>query len=215
MSASKAKTRTKGIVGTKPGATHKTGPGDLNASQFACWYRDETLAQWRGLDLAAVTRLAEYVAECQDQGRQIFVLGNGGSAATASHWATDLCKTAEVKGKAPIKCVSLTDNVSYITAIGNDLSFDDIFSRQLENLVEAGDLVILISGSGNSRNLLKAAELARSRGAKTAALLGFDGGRLKDVVSLSVLVDSDQYGVIEDLHMGIGHILTFYLKQRP
>jgi D-sedoheptulose 7-phosphate isomerase len=210
MSASKKR----GVSGTRPGATHKTGPGGLNASKFAIWYREETLSQWRGLDLEGVTRLAESVAECQDQGRQVFVLGNGGSAATASHWATDLSKTAEVKGKAPIKCVSLTDNVSYITAIGNDLSFDDIFSRQLENLLEPGDLVILISGSGNSRNLIKAAEYARARGAKTAALLGFDGGRLKDMVALSVLIDSDQYGVIEDLHMGIGHILTFYLKQR-
>jgi D-sedoheptulose 7-phosphate isomerase len=212
MSASKS--AKKRVGGTKPGATHVTGPGGLNASKFACWYRDETLDQWRGLDLDAVTKLAECVAECQDQGRQVFVLGNGGSAATASHWATDLSKTAEVKGKAPIRAISLTDNVSFITAIGNDLSFDDIFSRQLENLLEPGDLVILISGSGNSKNLIKAAEFARSKGAKTAALLGFDGGRLKDMVALSLIVNSDQYGVIEDLHMGIGHILTFYIKQR-
>jgi D-sedoheptulose 7-phosphate isomerase len=110
--------------------------------------------------------------------------------------------------------VSLTDNVPLITAIGNDLSFADIFSRQLENLLEPGDLLILITGSGNSPNLLKAAELARRRGARTAALLGFDGGRLKDLVQIKILVSSDQYGVIEDLHMSVGHILTFYLKQR-
>jgi D-sedoheptulose 7-phosphate isomerase len=209
MSANKKK-----IASTKPGGTHVTGPGGLSAGKFAQWYRSETLAQWKQLDLEAVSQLAEAVAECQDQGKQIFVLGNGGSAATASHWATDLCKTAEVRGRPPIKCVALTDNVSFITAIGNDLSFDDIFSRQLENLLEAGDLVILISGSGNSKNLLKAAEYANKKGAMTAGLLGFDGGKLKDLASLSILLPCDQYGVIEDLHMGIGHILTFYIKQR-
>jgi D-sedoheptulose 7-phosphate isomerase len=204
----------KKIAGTKPGATHKTGPGGLDPAGFARWYRGEMLAQWQGLDLKSVTRLAEAVAQCQDKGRQIFVAGNGGSAATASHLATDLCKTAAVKDKPLIKCVSLTDNVSFITAAGNDLSFDDIFSRQLENLVQPKDLVILVSGSGNSPNLLKAAELAKRRGATTAALLGFDGGKLKDKADIVLLVDSDQYGVIEDLHMSVGHILTFYLKQR-
>ncbi|MBI3551273.1 MAG: SIS domain-containing protein [Elusimicrobia bacterium] len=209
MSASKRK-----ISGTRPGATHKTGPGGLGAAAFARWYREETLGQWRGLDLEKVAELAGLVADCQDQGRQVFVVGNGGSAAAASHWATDLSKTAAVAGKPLVKCISLTDNVPFITAIGNDLSFDDIFSRQLENLVEPGDLVILISGSGNSKNLLKAAELANARGAKTAALLGFDGGKLKALAGLCILLPCDQYGVIEDLHMGIGHILTFYLKQR-
>ena len=209
MSANKKK-----IAGTKPGATHVTGPGGLKASDFSSWYRDQALAQWRGLDLKAVSELAEAVAECQDQGRQIFVIGNGGSAATASHLATDLCKTAAVKGRPLVKCVSLTDNVSFITAIGNDLSFDEIFSRQLENLIEPGDLLILISGSGNSPNLIRAAELAHRRGARTAALLGFDGGKLKEVARINILVSSNQYGVIEDLHLSVGHILTFYLKQR-
>ena len=209
MSASKKK-----IAGTKPGGTHVTGPGGLDAAGFSRWYREQTVARWKDLDLKAVAALADAVAECQDQGRQIFIAGNGGSAATASHMATDFCKTAEAKGRAPVKCVSLTDNVSYITAIGNDLSFDDIFSRQLENLIEPGDLLILVTGSGNSPNLLKAAELAHKRGARTAALLGFDGGALAKLAQVKVLVPSDQYGCIEDLHMSVGHIVAFYLKQR-
>lgn len=209
MSANKKK-----IAGTKPGATHVTGPGGLDAAGFARWYREQTVARWKDLDLKAVAALAEAVAECQDRGRQIFVVGNGGSAATASHWATDFCKTAEAKARPLVKCMSLTDNVSYITAIGNDLSFADIFSRQLENLIEPGDLVILITGSGNSPNLLKAAELAHQRGARTAALLGFDGGALAKLAQLKILVPSDQYGCIEDLHMSVGHIVAFYLKQR-
>ncbi|MBI4423770.1 MAG: SIS domain-containing protein [Elusimicrobia bacterium] len=204
----------KPLKGTRPGQTHVTGPGGLDPGAFAGWYRERSLEQWNALDVAAVARLAEAVARAERDGRQVLVMGNGGSAATASHIATDWCKTASVPGRRQVKCLSLADNASFITAIGNDLSFDDIFSRQLENILERGDLVVLVSGSGNSPNLLKAAACARSRGAKTAALLGFDGGKLRGAVDLPVLVASDQYGVIEDLHLAIGHIVTFFLKQR-
>ena len=101
-----------------------------------------------------------------------------------------------------------------MTAIGNDLSFAETFSRQLENVVAAGDVVLLITGSGNSANLLRAAELSRSRGAKVVGLLVFDGGKLKPLCDEFLLIPSDQYGVIEDLHMSVAHILTFYLKQK-
>lgn len=205
---------TKTIKGTKPGATHVIGPGGLDAAAFARWYRDRTIRQWEGLDIEGVARLAAWILSAREKGRGVFVMGNGGSAATASHIATDLSKTAHVAGRKPIKCLSLADNVAFITAIGNDRSFDDVFSRQLENVVASGDVVLLVSGSGNSPNLLKAAALAKARGARTAALLGFDGGKLKGKVDLALLVASDQYGVIEDLHMSIGHILTFFLKQR-
>ncbi len=199
--------------GTLPGRTHKTGPGGLDARAFARWYRQQSVAVWEDLDLDAVASLADAVLAVQRRGRTIYVMGNGGSAATAAHVATDLSKTAAVAGAAPVKCVSLADNAAYITAIGNDISFDDIFSRQLENLLEEGDLVLLVTGSGNSPNLLKAAALAKQRGATAAALLGFDGGKLKRMVDIAVLVASDQYGVIEDLHLAVNHILTFFLKQ--
>lgn len=197
-----------------PGQIHVTGPGALNPETFARWYRDQTLRQWEALDVEAIGRLAVAVESCAAAGRTIYVMGNGGSAATAAHIATDLSKTAAVPGKPSARCVSLSDNVAYITAIGNDLSFDDIFSRQLENLVAPGDLVLLISGSGNSPNLLKAAELAHARKATTAAFLGFNGGRLKAMADIVVHVQSDQYGVIEDVHLSVGHMLTFYLRQR-
>lgn len=202
------------IRSTKPGAHHATGPGRLTAEAFARWYRDQTLAQWEALDLKAVSALAEAVLEARDKGRRIYVMGNGGSAAAASHWATDLSKTAGCAGEALVECVSLADNASYITAIGNDLSFEEVFSKQLDGLLKAKDLVILLSGSGNSKNLIKAAMLAKKRGANIAALLGFDGGKLKTLCDIVVHVPSDQYGVIEDLHMAVGHILAFYLKQR-
>lgn len=205
---------TKRIRGTLPGRTHVTGPGGLDAPAFARWYRERISLAWQSLDLGAVARLASAVVEAQEKDRRVFVMGNGGSAATASHIATDLSKTAAVPGRKPVQCLSLADNAAYMTAIANDISFDAVFSRQLENLLKPKDVVILVSGSGNSPNLLEAARLANRRGALTAGLLGFDGGRLKPLVRLCLLVASDQYGVIEDVHMGIGHILTFYLKQR-
>ena len=202
------------IKGTKPGATHVTGPGGKSAAQFTRWYRERTLAAWGVLDEDAVERLATEVERCEREGRSIWVMGNGGSAATASHLATDLSKTAYVKGGKRIKCVCLNDNAAYMTAIGNDLSFDETFSFQLEGLVEEGDLVILVTGSGNSKNVLAAASVAKRAGATTAALLGFDGGALRKTADISVLVASDQYGIIEDVHMAVGHAVTFWLKQR-
>ncbi|MDE2489899.1 MAG: SIS domain-containing protein [Elusimicrobia bacterium] len=204
----------KSVRGTKPGATHVTGPGGLDAKGFARWYRERTLEQWRLLDLDALARLAAVVERAQARGRFVWVCGNGGSAATAAHVGCDFGKTAAVKGAKPLKAVSLSDNAAFLTAVANDLSFDETFSRQLENVAAPGDVVILISGSGNSPNLVAAARLARRRGAAVVGLLGFDGGRLKALCDEVLLIPSDQYGVIEDLHMSVAHILTFYLKQK-
>lgn len=191
-----------------------TGPGGLGPEQFAVWYREETFAQWRALDLNAVARVARELEKAERLGRQVFIVGNGGSAAAASHMATDLSKTAARPNKPLLRCLALTDNVSFMTAIGNDLGYEDIFVRQMENLLEKGDLVLLISGSGNSPNVVKAARYAKKKGAFTVGLVGFAGGRLKRLVDIALHVPSDQYGVIEDIHMGVGHVLTFYLKQR-
>lgn len=191
-----------------------TGPGGLDAKGFARWYRDRSLEQWQALDLDALARVAAVLEEAQAKGRFIWVCGNGGSAATSAHIGCDFGKTAAKRGAKPLKAVSLSDNTAFMTAVGNDLSFDETFSRQLENVVASGDVVILITGSGNSRNLIQAAKLARERKAKVVGLLGFDGGKLKALCDESLLVSSDQYGVIEDLHMSVAHILTFYLKQK-
>jgi D-sedoheptulose 7-phosphate isomerase len=203
----------KSIRGTKPGATHVLGPGGLGAEEFARWYRERTLEQWHALDLRALGKIATVLEKARERGRFIYVCGNGGSAATAAHVGCDFGKTAARPGAKPLKCVSLSENVAFLTAAANDESFDRIFARQLENVVAKGDVVLLLSGSGNSPNLIEAAELARSRGAAVVGLLGFDGGGLKSLCDEVLLIPSDQYGVIEDLHMAVAHILTFYLKQ--
>ncbi len=191
-----------------------TGPGGLSARAFAEWYREQELQQWQSLDLDAVERIASAVEQAERAGKQVFVMGNGGSAATASHIATDWSKTAECAGGRLLRCMSLNDNVPFMTAIANDLCYDAVFVRQLENLLNEGDVVVLISGSGNSPNVVKAVEFAQERGAVTIGMTGFTGGKVREMTDICLHINSDQYGVIEDLHMAVGSILAFYLKQR-
>src|SRR3569833_405623 len=116
------------VKGTKPGATHVTGPGGLDAKDFARWYRDRTVEQWEALDLGALARSAAVIEEAQAKGRCVWICGNGGSAASAAHVGCDFGKTASRPGAKPLKAVSLCDITAYMTAIGNDLSFDESFS---------------------------------------------------------------------------------------
>jgi len=204
----------KSVKGTLPGHFSHKGPLGLNIGAFARWYREQELSQWRSLDLAAVERLVRLLLEVERRGRHVFVMGNGGSAATAASIAVDFSKTAAPRGGRALKCLSLSENAAFITAMSNDHTFDDIFVKQLEILLVPGDLVLLVSGSGNSPNLIKAAAFARSRGARSAALLGFDGGRLKALVDAPVVIPCEQYGVVEDLHLAVSHIITFFLRQR-
>lgn len=190
------------------------GPGGLSPAKFGDWYKAQSLDAWKSLDLSQVATLAHAIDAADKNGGTVWVMGNGGSAATASHLAVDLAKTACVPGRRMVKCVCLNDNVPSLTAIGNDLSFEQVFSHQIEALVEPGDLVLLISGSGNSPNLLAAVEAARRCDATVASMLGFDGGKMLGLSDLVVHVQSEQYGVIEDLHMSIGHMCAFWLKQR-
>jgi D-sedoheptulose 7-phosphate isomerase len=191
-----------------------TGPGGLSARQFAEWYREREIEQWNKLDLDAISAIAKVLEKAEKNGKQVFVMGNGGSAGSASHIATDWSKTAERVGKPLMRCLSLNDNAAFMTAIANDLGYDEVFVRQLKNLLRRDDVVVIISGSGNSPNVIKAAEYAKEIGATTIAMTGFTGGKLRKIADVCLHIDSDQYGVIEDLHMGAGSILAFYLKQR-
>jgi len=148
------------------------------------------------------------------QRKQIFIIGNGGSAATASHMANDLSKGAIVPGKARVKAIALTDNVALISAWANDTCYENVFKEQLENLMDRMDLVLGISASGNSPNILRAMEYARQKGAVTVGWTGASGGKLKDMVDLAVLAPTDDVGMIESCHMVLDHLVTVELRRR-
>ncbi|MCX6357409.1 MAG: SIS domain-containing protein [Candidatus Aureabacteria bacterium] len=168
------------------------------------------------MDCTAIGRMAEIFEDARRAGNKIFFMGNGGSAATASHFANDLGKGARVKGKAQYKALSLADNVSLITALANDDGYDRIFIAQLEALLNKGDVVVGISASGNSPNVVKAIEYANAKGAITIGLTGFSGGRLKETAHLCIHVETPkgEYGPVEDVHMILDHLVTTYLKMR-
>lgn len=150
--------------------------------------------------------------------RKVFVLGNGGAASTASHMACDLGKGTLQRiyddTEKRFKVISLTDNVALMTAFANDLSFDDIFIQQLRNLIETDDIVIALSGSGNSRNAIKAVEYAKSCGAITIGILGFKtGGELGKIVDYSIIIESTNYGPIEDVQLVINHMIAAWIAK--
>ena len=141
--------------------------------------------------------------------RQIFVFGNGGSAANASHFVTDLGKGASDKMDKPFRCMSLNDNMPWITALGNDYSYDEVFSRQLMNFARPGDLLLTMSVSGNSPNLVKAVQWAKEHGIFTISLVGGNRGKLAEIADFVIMADSTHYGRVEDVHMGICHMICY------
>ena len=170
------------------------------------------------LDLKRVEEAFKMLMTVYKEGSRVFVLGNGGAASTASHMACDLGKGTLARiydnNEKRLRVMSLTDNVSLLTAYANDLSYQDIFVQQLRNLVDKGDLVIVLSGSGGSSNVIKAAQYAKERGAKTIGLLGFnDGGKLARLVDCPIIIQSTHYGPIEDAHLIFNHILTSWFAR--
>ncbi|HZA56273.1 MAG TPA: SIS domain-containing protein [Candidatus Udaeobacter sp.] len=162
------------------------------------------------IDMNALERIVQHLRNARDSGATIYVAGNGGSAATASHWANDLGKATKAAGRAPMRVMSLSDNISWLTALANDEGYERVFSGQLENFARAGDVLIVISASGNSPNLIRAVELARRLGVVTIGFLGFDGGALKNRVDeyLWLHTEKGAYGLVESGHALICHILT-------
>jgi len=144
--------------------------------------------------------------------KRIYTLGNGGSASTASHMASDLNKGASRRDAPRLRVMALTDSIPSMLAWGNDSSYEDIFVEQLKNHLEKGDVVIAISGSGNSENVLKAVEYANKEGAVTIGLTGFDGGKLAGMAKISYIVPSNCMQQIEDVHLLIEHMLSMMLR---
>lgn len=185
---------------------------DKSLNYLASGYFSRLSKALAGVPVGKVAELASFVEETGLRGGTIWLAGNGGSASTANHMAVDLSFGAKPNGR--LRAISISESSSSITATGNDVKFEEIFSRQIKVLAQPGDLVVLISASGNSPNLLLAAEAAKDAGAETAAIIGFDGGKLASVVGLAVVTPTDMgdYGVAEDLHLAVNHCLKEILK---
>lgn len=166
------------------------------------------------VDHDEVARFIRLLLEARERGATVFFIGNGGSASTASHFANDIAIGTNDYEK-PFRVVSLTDNAAIMTAIGNDFGFEEIFSRQLRVLGKSGDIVVAISASGNSPNLVRAFEYALSAGIHTVAITAFDGGRLKQMADSGVHIPTGpkEYGPAEDVHMILDHLVGAYLMR--
>lgn len=166
------------------------------------------------LDHLLVDRMAEDLWEAYQEDRTVYFFGNGGSAALASHIACDLAKGTMAGGRRRFRAVSLADNIPMMTAWANDSSYADIFAEPLAGLVRKGDRVFAISGSGNSMNVVRGLEVARGAGAKTLALTGFEGGRVRGLADLCLIVPSNNMQHIEDAHLCSAHAIFAALRQR-
>ena len=183
--------------------------------QHSLAYLDQMREIIARLPLEAIERAQETLLDARLRGVQVFTLGNGGSAANASHIACDLSKSCIRADLPRFRVISLVDNVPLATAWANDTSYENIFAAQLENLLQPGDVVVALSGSGRSPNVIQAVTLARSRGATVVGLTGYDGGRLKEIADPCIVVPSDCMEQVEDTHLIIGHMLSTYLRECP
>ncbi|HEV7350911.1 SIS domain-containing protein [Telluribacter sp.] len=177
-------------------------------------YIDQQKTTLDSIPLHKVRQIAELLREAWTHNRQLFVFGNGGSAANASHFMTDLGKGASDALGKRFRCLSLNDNTAWITALGNDYSYDDVFLGQLQNYAQPNDLVLTMSVSGNSPNLVKAIDWANANGLTTIALVGGKKGKLAEIAQEVVVVDSEHYGRVEDAHMTICHMLCYQFMEQ-
>ena len=193
----------------KTGAVVKEQVSIVKAAEYLSETRD-VLAR---LDTELVDRISEQIWQAYVQDRTVYLFGNGGSAALASHLACDLAKGAAANGRRRLRAVSLNDNLALLTALANDLDYDEIFAEQLHH-IEKGDVVLAISSSGNSGNVIRGLEAARQAGATTIAITGFKGGRVKPLCDMCLVVPSDNVQYIEDSHLSVMHAIFSDIRQR-
>jgi D-sedoheptulose 7-phosphate isomerase len=180
---------------------------------FPQQYRDKLLHTIQGIPLDQVAEAIRVLARAREEERGIFVCGNGGSAATASHFVCDMVKGASFGRPKRFRIQCLSDSMPTITAYSNDLSYDHVFVEQLRNFARPGDVLVAISGSGNSPNVLRAVEYANSIGCFTIGLSGRDGGRLASLSQLSIHVPEPHMGRIEDAHLHVCHMIGYYFME--
>ena len=183
---------------------------DNPAKQLATTFLRDFENLLRQVNLDALDRVYQILRGARDRGSTVYLAGNGGSAATAAHWVNDLGKGAKESKRTPLRVMSLSDNVSWLTALANDEGYERVFAGQLENFAKPRDVLVVLSASGNSPNLLRAVELARTRKLITVGLLGFDGGALKNMVDDVLLLPTPRgaYGLVESGHDLLCHVLT-------
>lgn len=172
-------------------------------------YIQQQKAALESIPVEQVAALIKLFQKCLQEDRQIFVFGNGGSGTNASHFVTDLGKSASDRMYRRFRCLSLSDNVSWITAIGNDYTYEDVFLRQLQNYARPGDVVLVMTVSGSSPNLVKAVAWCRDNNVHTVALIGGQKGKLLDLADDVITIDSTHYGRVEDCHMHICHMICY------
>jgi D-sedoheptulose 7-phosphate isomerase len=182
--------------------------------EFAISYLSRVRELINNLNISTIEQIINTLLEARERGSSIYFMGNGGSAATASHFANDLRIGSQIPGRKPFKAVSLTDNISIMTALANDEGYENIFVRQLEGTVQMGDVVFALSVSGNSPNVLKAVRYAKENGAKTIGCTGFEGGQLKNMTDINLHMPTDygDYGPVEDVFTILGHLIYTYMK---
>jgi D-sedoheptulose 7-phosphate isomerase len=178
-------------------------------SYFACL--SQTV---RRLPFETIDHVCDLLLDAYENGRMIYLFGNGGSAALASHFACDLGKGTINESKKRFRVLALTDNVPLMTAWANDARYDDIFAEQLANFVRKDDVAFAISGSGNSQNVLNALKLAREAKATTVGLVGYRGGKMKELCDVCMTVPSDNMQIIEDLHLCVAHALFSAVRRK-
>lgn len=181
----------------------------MTITSFADTYKAELVKTIDAIDTSKVQQAIEIFRDARDAGKHIFVCGNGGSASSASHFACDMVKGASYLRQSRFKIMALTDSLPTITAYSNDVGYDCAFVEQLKNFAQPGDVVMAISGSGNSANVIHALEYGNATGCKTIALTGRDGGKLGPVAQLNVQVPVSHMGRIEDAHMIVCHMIAY------
>lgn len=189
----------------------------INIKPIAKNYLKELKSAIDKINLDDIQEIANILLEAYVNNHTVFILGNGGAASSASHMACDLgkgtLKNVYNNQEKRLRVISLTDNIATMTAFANDLSFDDMFSQQLHNLIKPNDVVIGISGSGNTPNIIKALIYAKSQGALTIGFLGYkNGGKTKQLIDCDITIQNNSYGIIEDLHLALNHLLTISLS---
>ena len=183
----------------------------MDFMEFVQDYYQQYIRVLNAFDKSSLQPVLDTFLDVRDKGGTLWVAGNGGSAAIGDHTVCDVTKGTHTEGQPTIKSISLSSNTAMLTALGNDLDYEQVFSQQLKYYLGKNDALLLVSSSGNSPNVVKACEYANSRGVPTIAFVGFKGGKLRDIAKHCVWIPIENYGMAEDAHQSLMHVTTQYI----